>query len=419
MCLEGIFLKLNNKLPIYSGSFKGILGEPKLSEETIINAEKEFTYIITPGKNSFKFLKVIKGENNDGFFINEIHDLTSNDINDFNNAYQLKVSNLSSDDVEFIHFGAIDNDQFRIQIGKSNETISMPQEQDKLKEIIDLITNAVKKHSKSKNIILTRDIFNRNLKTNDAMSLFTENDFKDFKSKRINPQKLMLELKKEFPDKCFYLGGNPEKDISALNSMPKVNSTSDITAFIAPKSLEVEYDLLSKKNVKRTFTESSIEVIDLDQPVIKSNKVGSKIKIGSNVIVITGNRDLKTELYLKKIREVTDLKDKIIVTFSCFTEGNDYTNTSYLEKTGANSIIYFPTKIHPDAVKEVLLEFSNSFKNYSESKFIREILEQSIEKAFLKETDSYLKQQIDNLRHFFQQTSFNNDQNQKVTISIS
>lgn len=406
--LESINNKINNHEPLFNfykdkevGKILQIISD-KLSKRIKFVSDKNFTYVIAPEGKGYKFLKVSKSENNDGFLIKESHTLIKSDISFFDSVYQNEVSNLSSTEIEAFHFGAIENNSMQIQLGKSSEVISVSNNVTNSKdEIFTQITNRITQQSKSKNIVIVRDNFVKEIADNNSSSFLVTNDFKSFKSERINPQNIIEMLRVKFPDKKFYLGGEIEKDISAIKSMPKVNSTSDITAFTAPKSLEVNYDLLSKSNVKKTFEERNIRVFDLD------NSASNHNEIGSNVILITGNKDESFDKYLGKLLEKVDVKDKVVVTFSCFKEGNDFTNSYIIKYFKANSIIYFPTLIHPDATKKVLLNFSEMVHKNTSGKTVRELMEQSIEEAYKIETDEFLKTKINELRQFIQQTSFN------------
>jgi hypothetical protein len=406
--LESISNKINNHEPLfnfYKNKFEGEALQyvsQLLSERTIFVENRQFTYVIAPDKEGYKFLKVQKNESNNGLLVSEGRSLTKSDILLFDQAYQNEVSKLSSSEVEVFHFGALDNNAIKFQLGKTSEIISISNNASYLEnEVFTQIINKIKQQSKSKTIVIARDNFIRDIENINSVSLFATNDFKSFKSERINPQHIIEKLRAEFPNKTFYMGGDIEKDISSINSMPKVNSTSDVTAFTAPKSLEVNYDLLSKENVRRTFQQKNINVIDLDNPAI------SRDDVGSNIILITGNKDKNFEKYLGKVLQRVDVKDKVVVTFSCFKEGNDFTNSFIIKNFKANSIIYFPTKIHPDATKKVLLKFSEMVGNSSGSQTIRKLMEQSIEEVYKNETNEFLRTEINKLRQFIQQTSFN------------
>lgn len=406
--LESINNKINNHEPLfnfYKNKFEGEVLQyvsEALTERTIFVTDKEFAYVIAPERDEYKFLKVQKNENEDGFLVSESHTVTKSDILLFDQVYQSSISKLSSNEVEVFHFGALENNRMKFQLGKTSEIINISNNTSNLEnEFLAQIIDGIKRQSKSSTIVIARDNFIRDIDKNNSASFFSTNDFNSFKSERINPQNIIEKLREEFPDKTFYMGGDVEKDIYSIKSMPKVNSASDITAFTAPKSLEVNYDLLSKENVRRTFEQKNISVIDLDNPAVTHNEVGS------NIILITGNKDKNFEKYLSKLLEKVDVKDKVIVTFSCFKEGNDFTNSFIIKNFKANSIIYFPTKIHPDATKKVLLKFSEMISNNASGQTVRKLMEQSIEEVYKNETNEFLKTEVNKLRQFIQQTSFN------------
>ncbi len=409
--LESINNKVNNHEPLFNFYKNKEEGEilrrvsEILSENTLFVNGDDFSYVIAPDKDLYKFY-VIEKKGNDGFLINETHVLTPRDIAFFDERYQTSISKLQANNCEIIHFGALENNSFKFQLNKSNYTIVANQVSSKLDDdVLNEIANKISQNSKSKNIIITRDDFLRNNPNNDASSFFAENDFISFKSKRINPQKIIEELRVRFPNKNFYMGGDLSKDISSINSVPKINSVNDVTAITAPKSLEVQYDLIRKVSSK--FQEKNIKVISLDNPLSNENDVSS------NVILITGNKDQKFEEYLAKLFKEVDLKDKVLVTFSCFKEGSDYLNTFLIKNFKTNSIIYFPTKINPDATKKVLLEFSELLSKNTEQKTIKELMEQSIEIMYNSETIPFLKNEIGKLRQFIIQLSINSSLNLK------
>jgi hypothetical protein len=411
--LESISNKINNHQPLFNFYKNKAEGDvlqaisQSLSERTLFIADDGFTHVIAPDRNSYKYLKVFKNEAGDGFLVSESHLLRSEDVLLFDAKYQEKAATLSTGDVEIFHFGAIKGDKMDIQLGKTKATIPAGSEEQVFSQI------AMKaQQSASSKIIISRDDFIRDLADNSYASFWSENDFKTFVSKRINPQHIIEKLRSKFPDKTFFLGGDLEKDLKAVTSIPKINSSSDVTAFIAPKSMEVGYDVISKPNVQKTFTNHNISVIDLDNPALNHTD------LSSNVILVSGNKDKNFEKYLGTLLTNYEVKDKVIVTFSCFKEGNDFINSFIIKNFKAHSIIYFPTEINPDAVKKVLLRFSASIKN-SNGSAIRDIMEKSIEEAYMMETVDFLKLEIGKLRKFIQQTSFNYEPLEKMNNNKS
>ncbi|MEI8201943.1 MAG: hypothetical protein WCH34_02965 [Bacteroidota bacterium] len=139
--------------------------------------------------------------------------------------------------------------------------------------------------------------------------------------------------------------------------------------------------------------------------IVFNNQSFSFRKIGSNIILITGNKDAKFEEYLRHISETVDVKDKVIVSFSYLNEVNDFTNSSIIMKVKKNSVIYFPTNIHSDATQKVLLRFSEVFSNNTNDKTVRELMEQSIVEAYSTETNEFLKSEIKKIEQFIRHTS--------------
>ena len=63
-----------------------------------------------------------------------------------------------------------------------------------------------------------------------------------------------------------------------------------------------------------------------------------------------------------------------------------------------------------------MLKFSELVSNNTGGKTVSELIEQSIEEAYLAETNEFLKTEINKLRQFIQQTSFNENINIEKSI---
>ena len=401
------FVSINNKINNHA-SYDAIL-EKLILGETFTIDDAGYTYVLHPTESGYNYYKVQKKISSDGFLLLDSRKISQSDILLFDNAYQKSVSKMSNKETAIIHMGSIENNNtFKIQIGSTSNTCSIPTKAKNYEEsVINEIISQINKNTEAKNIVLTRDIFIKDVSEFYSNSLFIDNSFRGFNTKRLNPQYLLDILKMKLPTKRFYLGGDLEKDISSINKSNLPVHNTDVTAITASKSFPLKYNIINEITPK--LINNGIAVLDLDNPSV------SLTNLKSNVVVVTGNKDKNFKNYIGQIAEQADLEDKIFVTTTCFEEGSENFNSELIKSLKLNSIIYFPTKIHPDATEKVLKKLIELLANNSENKPLKDLLEQAIYQSYESETIQFLKNEINKLRQFRIQLSFNyNKQNSET-----
>jgi peptidoglycan hydrolase-like protein with peptidoglycan-binding domain len=246
------------------------------------------------------------------------------------------------------------------------------------------------KEGEKERVIINRNIFDRAIKEIDGeVSSITEF--------RIDSEDLLHHLSRRYEKHYeFYLDDELNKAVDNLSNLPKLNSKDDIKiAFPSEGTFTVQdhgvINDLKENHLTNLFTEGITPLQN------------------SNVILITGHKDDALRQFIEAHGKAGNLKGKALVVFSCYdvVDANYY--SSLVKKYNAREIIYYPVKIKPAAVAEVIEEMldniPNQKTNENSSKYIHELLEESTQKAIGKPSNKLIKSDLEQMLRAIKQIS--------------
>ncbi len=173
--------------------------------------------------------------------------------------------------------------------------------------------------------------------------------------------------------------GEMNQGYTNLKNLPEVKSTKDIAAYINDKKTSFIKDYEVIKGIETILKNNGIQVI----------KNNAKPVEASNIVIITGHKEQAFYDYIEKLIKEGSLTGKYVVLFSCYQPGDEAFNSRrIIQEGGAKATLFYPGKINPQAVQEVLKQLSDDLKK-------GEILEENLHDLLNKSVDQVLEQ-IDN-----------------------
>ena len=259
-----------------------------------------------------------------------------------------------------------------------------------------------------KDFLFCRDIisqsgFSKNEKANAADkygSIFLTEKLTEDRS-HINTVEFIRQLY-EYSGKKMSIGGKLETDIINMTFVPMIQKGEDIAALISPKSFGIELEPVKK--MQQELLDVNVKVHELDL----GSSTPENIK-ESNVIVISGhNKAIIFENYVKELTNKGLFNEKIVLVFTCFEKGTSSLNT-YMIKGGARQVIFFPSKIHPNAVTAVIREMNIILKSMDGTTQLtmKKLLEKSTENALKNIENDNLINELNDVLKFIGQYSYN------------
>ena len=326
-------------------------------------------------------------------------------IDELEGAFRDEVLYQSNDRTIFLNISSMDKktNQVKVQLGNTYRNVAWS-DHNSFAQIISELDEKIKLIPDNTRIVLARDMFTKGKfgsydKQIDAdlfgSKLLTKTYIED--RAWINYTELIRELQNKYPTKKFSLGGDfyLDKKLSTY----KVKTGSDITAFVAPKSISLDQISVAKNKLAA----SGIRVHELDKGFSTPEDIAQ-----SNVLLLSGHKNEEFESYLKELADKRLLQDKVVAVFSCNERGTANLNSYLIQKGYAKKVLFFPSKIDADAVSAVFSEFSELTKNIPANQGFDfdELIMKAIKNAANNPKYQDLKKEIELMEQIIQQTSF-------------
>jgi hypothetical protein len=188
----------------------------------------------------------------------------------------------------------------------------------------------------------------------------------------VPPVELLGALRDKYPGYRFLLDDNP--DVARENALKPilVASTGDVGAYIPEKSFRVtDYNVI--KGARSTLQTAGVTVED---SMKKLNQ--------QNIIVLSGHKDQAFVDYVDAHIKQGNLKDKLVVLFSCYQQGDAHLAHRIIDEGGAREVIFFDDTISASGVQAVLKQLAANLQlqhGTENGKPMLEVLDQSMKAA--------------------------------------
>ncbi len=220
----------------------------------------------------------------------------------------------------------------------------------------------------------------------------------------VPPLALLVALKGKYSQFRFSLDDQMDEARNNALNPAMVTKAEDIAAYIPAKSFGV-VNIGVITQIASNLEDAGITI-----------EGGMKAVKQSNVLVISGHKDVAMVNYLEDHIKRGNFRGKHVVLFSCFQSGDAGLNHRIIQEGGAKSVIYFPDAIFPQAVNAVMSEFIDLLETRQKNQDIsprelQSLLDESIDAAHRKSQVSEPpkpieeQNQIKNLRRNIEQLS--------------
>lgn len=315
-------------------------------------------------------------------------------------ATQSLVKSHSDDRATFMHAGFCNkasNAKIHLQIGGFETKISQG-EMDRFLSgkkpvpTLDKFFNELKNGNVKTDIIVYRDVFAQSIGRSDLNGRFLNSRH------HVDPLKLTVALKKRYSNKAnFYLDDEMDMGKANLASLPIVKRANNLAVYINGFAV-TDFDVI--KNIEVNLRKVGIQIVPDNDWVPKSN-----------ILVITGHKDVAFKNYIETLGQKGTLQDKVVALFSCYQSGDESLNSRMIrDKFKAKAVLFFSETINPIAVEEVLKRLEAVLNNVQQQpRKLNDILEQCVNEALKATSHPKLKGEIEKMRNGVLQLSYIND----------
>lgn len=333
----------------------------------------------------------------------EIAHFTRDEISFLEDIYRENVKSHSTDEIKFLHISSVDkrSKTVIVQFGSIKFEIQL-KNLNSYSEIVDKIVSLFDELSTNTKIVVCRDNLQRSdigqAKENESTIDYNYNEDNIF----YYLTSLYVDLKNKLPAYDFYFGGDFETDMKKImpNKDHFIRSANDIGAYHSHEwdrdAISIKINNIIETGIKTSEIQKGKEFVILEQP---------------NLLILTAHRNESFINDIRLLAERNAFNDKVIVFFSCYEGGTEIFNSNILQNKGAKSILFYPTTINGDAVKQVIQEFSKLVgelgKVVKMESDIQELLNQAIENVLRKFNTETRQKELHQLKNSINQTSFN------------
>jgi peptidoglycan hydrolase-like protein with peptidoglycan-binding domain len=201
----------------------------------------------------------------------------------------------------------------------------------------------------------------------------------------LNPEALARALKARYDDQVEVLLAN-DPLLASLNAerLPTASRAKDVTIY--SRTPITDYDLIARRSSQ--LEQSGIRVY-----------FGSEKSASANVVLVTGSRNAALQNELEKLLSDGLLESKILVLLSCYSGACELSQSSLLHsRRGPAGILFYPTRIRPEAVDAVLMRLSDVLSRDNAPERISRHLTQAVDEAASATTDPQLRNEILKMR---------------------
>jgi hypothetical protein len=211
---------------------------------------------------------------------------------------------------------------------------------------------------------------------------------------QIDPLRLALAWQRKYGDKCdIFIANDINSGFYNLRRLPTVRDGSQIRVFTDGTHFK-DYGIIS--NVKPDLQGAGIKVV----------QAGGAEAGQPNVILITGRNDVPFRAFLEQLASEGRFEDSIIALASCGEGCEVPFNSMIIRKSGARAVLFYNQRVHPQAVEETLLKFSELLmkKGVPDGNF-QQLWRESVEDLLNTKGGTSMPEEVKKLRDAFIQVS--------------